>query len=101
MRLMSGNDGTSEWPKFCDRCGVELTPGDGSFYVVKIEALADPTPPSFSSEDLHRDAQAEIERLIAEMRDLSEQELMDQVYRRVTLYLCIGCYRPWIENPTG
>ena len=34
-------------------------------------------------------------------RDLSEQDLLDQVYRRVTVYLCLRCYNVWIENPTG
>jgi hypothetical protein len=31
-------------PLLCARCGVELTPGKGDFYVVRIEAVADPTP---------------------------------------------------------
>ena len=35
------------------------------------------------------------------MRDLSEQELIDQVYRRLTIHLCEPCYRQWIENPAG
>jgi hypothetical protein len=83
----------------CARCGAELTPGKGDFYVVRIEAMADPTPPSFSAEDLGRDPRAEIERLIDQMRDLSEQELMDQVYRRLFLHLCGPCYRRWIEDP--
>jgi hypothetical protein len=83
----------------CARCGVELTPGKGDFYLVRIEAVADPTPPSFSEEDLQHDARAEIERLIDEMRGLSEQELVDQVYRRLILHLCGPCYRQWIEAP--
>ena len=58
----------------CARCGAELTPGKGDFYVVRIEALADPSPPRFSEEDLKHDHRAEIERLIEQMRDLSEQE---------------------------
>ena len=90
---------SDELPLSCDRCGAELKPGEGSFYLVKIEALADPTPPSFSREDLRRDAREEIQRLIAQLHDFSEQELMDQVYRRLTLYLCGPCYRQWIENP--
>ncbi len=61
--------------------------------------MADPTPPSFSAEDLERDPRAEIQRLIDQMRDLSEQELMDQVYRRLVLHLCGPCYRRWIEDP--
>jgi hypothetical protein len=63
--------------------------------------VADPTPPAFSESDLGRSIGREIDRLIARMRDMTEQELMDQVYRRVVLYLCTACYRRWIENPTG
>ncbi len=88
-------------PLFCDRCSTILTPGRGSYYVVRIEAVADPTPPAFSAADLGQDVGREIDRLIARMRDMTEQELMDQVYRRVVLSLCTPCYRHWIENPTG
>jgi hypothetical protein len=83
----------------CDRCGVELTPGRGGFYVVRIEACADPTPPTFSEDDLKRDVRAEMQRLLQQMRDLSPQEAMDQVYRRLVFYLCGPCYRRWIEDP--
>jgi len=86
-------------PLSCARCGAELTPGRGDFYVVRIEALADPSPPCFSEEDLKRDPRAEIERLIEQMGSLSEQELLDQVYRRLIVYLCGPCYRQWIEDP--
>jgi len=88
-------------PLFCDRCSTVLTPGRGNFYVVKVEAAADPTPPTFTEGHLARDVSGEIDRLIARMRDMTEQELMDQVYRRLVLYLCTPCYRLWIENPTG
>jgi hypothetical protein len=91
----------NELPLFCGRCGAQLAPGRGEFYVVRIEAFADPTPPSFTADDLRRDIAAEIDRLLASMRDLSEQEAMDQVYRKMTLYLCNGCYQRWIEQPVG
>jgi hypothetical protein len=78
-----------------------LAPGRGQFYVVRIEALADPTPPAFRAEDLGRDIKAEIERLIEAMSDVSAQEAMDQVYRRMTIYLCNNCYRQWIEDPVA
>jgi DNA-directed RNA polymerase subunit RPC12/RpoP len=98
---MSEHDASDKTPFLCARCGAELTPGKGDFYVVRIEALADPTPPTFSEEDMKHDPRAEIERLIEQMRDLSEQELLDQVYRRLVVYLCGPCYRQWIENPVG
>jgi hypothetical protein len=86
---------------FCSRCGSELHPGAGDFYLVRIQAMADPTPPSFSDEDLQYDLKEKIQRLIEQMQDLSAQEAMDQVYRQVVLYLCGPCYRKWIENPAG
>ncbi len=88
-------------PLFCDRCSVRLRPGRGNFYVVKVEAVADPTPPVFDERPSSRDVSREIDRLLHRMRDMSEQELMDQVYRRLMLYLCTACYKIWIENPTG
>jgi hypothetical protein len=91
----------SNSPLFCNRCGAKLEAGKGEFYIVRIEAIADPTPPSITAEDLQRDIAAEIERLLASMRDLTEQEAMDQVYRKMTLYLCTACYQRWIEHPVG
>ena len=95
---MNEHDPSDNAPLLCARCAVELRPGTGDFYVVRIEAVADPSPPRFSEEDLRHDHRTEIERLIEQMRDLSEQ-LMDQVYRRLLLYLCGPCYRQWIEDP--
>jgi hypothetical protein len=87
---------------FCHRCGAILTPGEGDFYVVRIEAMADPTGPNISAEELARmDPAKEIDRLIDQMRDIPEQELMDMVYRRLTIHLCGPCYRKWIEDPAG
>ena len=86
---------------FCHRCGVELTPGEGSFYVVHIEAFADPTPPEITAADLAGDIEGEIERAIEAARGLSGPELADQVHRRLTIHLCAPCYAAWIENPAG
>lgn len=91
-------------PLVCHRCGGELMPGKGNFYIVRIEALADPTPPRDTGEYSRwtaEDFDAEIQALLDEMKDLTEGELMDQVYRRLTIHLCGRCYRTWIENPAG
>jgi hypothetical protein len=98
---MAEHDANDGLPLCCDRCSALLTPGEGSFYVVRIEAFADPSPPNFTVDDLLRDPKARLQELLDQMRDLSPQEAMDQVYRRLTLYLCGPCYRQWIENPTG
>lgn len=85
----------------CHRCGAALAPGKGNFYVVRIEAFADPTLPEVSKEDLEADLDRQINELIERTRDMSEQELMDQVYRRLTIHLCGPCYQQWIEDPTA
>jgi hypothetical protein len=90
-------------PLFCDRCSVVLQPGRGDHYRVTIDAVADPAPPAFDAEDL-LDApgtRRAIERLFEELEGLTEQEALDQVHRRVVLFLCVPCYLRWIENPTG
>jgi hypothetical protein len=63
------------WPLFCDRCSTELTSGKGNFYVVKIEAIADPSPPMIDEKDLRQDLRRDIEQLIEEMSDLSKQRI--------------------------
>ncbi len=84
----------------CHRCGVDLAPGKGNFYVVRIEAFADPTPPDLTdAELLDVDVDEEISRLIEEMKDMSSRDLMEQVYRRLTIHLCGRCYKQWIEDP--
>jgi hypothetical protein len=92
---------TGDSPVFCDRCMLRLHPGRGDMYVVRIEAVADPSPPEFDDQDLQRDHRLEFAQLVAELESISSREAMDQVYRRLTIFLCGPCYRQWIENPTG
>ena len=70
------------------------------FFVVNIEAYPLPETPELDSRELKGDLKAYIEQLMAEMRGLSEQELLDQVYRRLSIFLCPSCYHDWIETPT-
>ncbi|MBL1217825.1 MAG: hypothetical protein D8M59_10055 [Planctomycetes bacterium] len=94
---------SSDAPLFCLRCGKHLTPGSGDFYLVRIEGIADPWPPSISAEDLAdvEHLASEMQRLIEQSANLSEQELMDQVYRAETIFLCTPCFRTWIERPAA
>ena len=88
-------------PLFCARCLKPLTPGRGEYYVVFIDAVADPSPPRFTEADLQRDSRAEIMRLLNELKECSARELLDQVLRRTVIHLCNACYRDWIEYPAG
>jgi hypothetical protein len=98
---MPTKPGSDLTPLFCARCAAELQPGSGDFYHVAIAAVADPSPPNVTAEDLAADLHKQIEKLLARMAGLSAQEALDQVYRRLTIYLCGPCYRAWIENPAG
>ena len=92
---------TDEHAAVCHRCGALHQPGKPLFYVVRIEAFCAPELPPLTAEDLRADFEAELARILEEVKDLSEQEMMDQVYRKLTLYLCPRCYHQWIEDPTG
>jgi hypothetical protein len=65
----------------CKRCSKEVHPGRGDYYLVSIDAVADPQPPIITQEDLDQDVGAEIERLIRRMKSMSEQQLERQVFR--------------------
>lgn len=87
---------------FCARCSTELIPGEGAFYLVKIDAVADPNGPVVASElPSSREIRREIKKLIAQLEDVSAQEALHQVHRRLTIHLCGKCYNGWIENPAG
>lgn len=49
---------------------------------MKVEAFADPTPPALETDEPLADISADIDKLMEHMRDLSEQELIDQLYSR-------------------
>ncbi|MFG0330880.1 MAG: hypothetical protein ACF8PN_13400 [Phycisphaerales bacterium] len=86
-------------PLLCHRCGAELQPGRGNFYVVRIEAFADPSPPTIDGSESSEEIAMEIDAILAGLADESESSLMDQIHRRLTLHLCSPCYRVWIEDP--
>ena len=78
-----------------------LTPGEGSFWIVRIDAVCDPSPPDLDTAEPIDDFQRRWQELLDAMDEMSEQELLDQVHRRLTMQLCSGCFRQWIENPAG
>lgn len=88
-------------PLLCSRCGATLGLGRGECYLVDVRAVADPSPPVITGDDLSHDAAREIERLLTRLRGLSERELVAQVYRRRLFCLCNGCYARWSADPFG
>ncbi len=85
----------------CHGCAAAVHCGRGEFYVVRIEAFADPSPPELTEIDTGRNFHEELQRLIDQAAGMSEQEALDQVHRRLTLCLCNACFARWIENPVS
>lgn len=86
---------------FCARCSAALQPGKGNFYLINIEAIADPSPPVVTADDLSADIRQQIEQLLNQLKGITAQEALDQVYRRLTVYLCLQCCRRWLADLTG
>lgn len=85
----------------CHRCSKEVHPGRGDYYLVRIDAVADPQPPIITQEDLDQDVGAEIEWLIRRMKTMTEKQLERQVFRQKAIYLCVPCFNRWIEHPVS
>lgn len=85
----------------CARCLTELEPGTGSFYVVRIEAVCDPTPPRLDEELDRAEIRRQLEETLAALSKLSAREAMDEVRRTLTIHLCRPCFTEWIEDPAG
>ena len=84
----------------CDMCGRSIPPH--AHYVVKIEVFADPSMPPVASEEL---AAMDIERTMAElleqMKDLTAEDLQDQVHKAFEFRICRVCQMRFIANPLG
>lgn len=90
-----------DWPLMCDGCRAELHPGEGDYYVVTICAVADPSPPSFSENDLANDVEAEVRHVIGQLERCSPREAREQVFRQLKLNLCLMCLERWFDDPTA
>ena len=88
-------------PLACSRCKAPVTLGRGEGYLVEIKAVADPSPPVFTGDDLSVDADREISRLVARLHAWSPRQIADQVYRRSFHCLCNACYVEWSNDPFG
>ena len=78
-----------------------LSSGSGSYWIVRIDAVCDPSPPDVDTSEPIDDLNRRWQELLDAMDSMSEQELMDQVHRRLAVQLCSACFREWIERPAG
>lgn len=83
----------------CDGCGLDLQRDGSNHYILKIEAFAAAGRLEFSREEVERDHEAEMKKLIAELEKRSPDELEDQVYRNLRFDLCPPCHKRFLASP--
>ncbi len=83
----------------CDGCALDLEADGSNHYILRIEAFAAAGKLEFTAQDLQRDHQAEIRRVISELENCSPDQIEDQVYRSLRFDLCPLCHRRFLATP--
>lgn len=83
----------------CDSCGAALLVEHDVRYEIKIEVKAAYDPMELTDDDLNRDHEAEIKRILESMKDVTQQQAMDQVYRAFKFDLCPPCQKQYLKKP--
>jgi hypothetical protein len=84
----------------CDLCS-RIVPLHAS-YVLKMSLYADPAMPAVSEQELAAMDLAEtMSELFEQMKELSADDLQDQVYRSFEYRLCPACQKQFLANPLG
>ncbi len=81
----------------CARCGQPIETG-ALRYVAKIQVYAAYDPLEITFEDLSRDHSDEITRLVEQCADMTEEELMRDVYVQFQFDLCRPCQRAYVAQ---
>ena len=72
------------------------------FYIVRMDVFAEPSVPDVSSDELEEaDLERTIDGLIEQMKNMSPDELQDQVHRRFEYRICLDCQKKLLANPLG
>jgi hypothetical protein len=83
----------------CHMCGRMIP--QGAHYEVRIEIFADPSMPPMTSDEVEAIDPQAMAKLIEQMKDMTGQELQDQVYRKFEFQLCRPCQIEFLVNPLG
>jgi hypothetical protein len=84
--------------RLCDRCGQLIE--DGALrYIARIQVYAAYDPLNVDFEDMTRDHRNEIKEILKRCEDLTEEELMQDVYVDFQFDLCRPCQRIYIKDP--
>ena len=82
----------------CDRCGRPIEKG-GLRYIARIEVAAAADPLEITLNDLLRDTRREMDTLLRQCEQLTEEELMRDVYVKFEFDLCRACQQAYVTDP--
>jgi len=68
-------------------------------YIARIEVLAAADPLEITLHDLLRDSRREMDALLEQCEQLTEEELMRDVYVKFEFDLCRACQKAYVRNP--
>lgn len=85
----------------CDGCGMDLEPDGSNHFILRIEAFAAAGKIEFTKQDVERNHEAEIRRLLSELEEQDPDTIEDQVYRLIRYDLCPTCHRRFLDSPLG
>jgi hypothetical protein len=84
----------------CDRCGNGLLLDAPVRYEVRIEVKSAYDPLELTEEDLAGAAE-KLKQAAQQLKNLSAEEAMDEVYREFRFDLCRTCQKEFIRTPLG
>jgi len=82
----------------CDRCGRPIEKGELRF-VARLQVFAAADTLEITPEDLAVDRRDEIAKLLRECGELTEEELMRDVFVELKFDLCRRCQRAYLAAP--
>jgi hypothetical protein len=83
----------------CDACGAGLLLDSDVRYVLRIEGFAAYDPMELTRQDLERDFDSDMHRVLESLSSLSAEDAMNQVHRSFRFDLCPGCWGKYLKDP--
>ena len=85
----------------CDRCGKSLLVDEEVRYLARVEVVAAYDPPELTKQDLERDFDAEIRRLVRAVEGRDARELEEEVAAVRRFDLCPPCRKAFLASLPG